>query len=1243
MSTKSFTILHAGGLTLKLTTTLLSSLYLTIGQAAPGILANSPLFLLQQTTPNIFFEVDDSGSMDWEIITKKHWEPCAYDSNYPSMPGNDDCGSGDAAFEGLLRSQSGTVDPNYLFTYSEYSYIFNNPDNIYNFWGFGCPGNWDAPWGFASTPNLESCPDDIKYYEWRARTSDLNVLYYNPAITYMPWKRGDGTSMPDASFTEARSNPSDLQPGYNSLRDLTGFVYEEWIDSHGFSGSRPQRGFNINRTIGANGLVDLWDEHKRYTINASNITIESIKYTTDANGSLTQQSSTSTVTELPGLNGGAAIPLTQVKQNIANWYQYYRRRSFVAKAAIAKVIDDNPGYRYGLNLINNANMFIPVPDAAKPPYTDQNTLIIKSFVDYAWQPVGTPLRGGLNRAGEYFENTDSRTAPIIEACQQNYTILMTDGFWNNPDNLPGKIGDNDGDGIGQTLADVSRYYYVTDLDPLKDDKVTPNAFDSLTTQHMVTYTIAFGPNGLLTDTDNDGWPLSTPGLAENGAWGNPFNSDSGPEKIDDLWHAAYNARGSFIAASSPETISKALQNALANIHERNSSATAVSFNSDTLNSNTLLYQVQFKGLTGDIVSYTYDPISKTFNAKPAWSAAAQLDSLFSPVTNRIILTRSTPLLGLPKGIAFEWANLSLLQKADFVIEPNGSINLDINKAKAKANYLRGDRSNEVGNNGTYDFRMRTSLLGDIINSNPITVGKPKAQWPNAAPFPTGVGQTYTDFSLAQANRIEMLYAGGNDGMLHGFKTLDGSELLAYVPSTLSSFVGATNGLHYLTDPAYSHRYYVDMPSVVEDAYFDTGSGAAWHSLLLGGTRGGGKGIFALDITDPATFSEANAEKIVLWEFDSGDDADMGYSFSVPTIQLLNNNRWAAIFGNGYNNTGDGKAKLFILFLDGGLDGKWTAGADYIELSTDTGSISSHNCADAASDCNGLSTPQTVDLNGDHVIDRVYAGDLKGHLWAFDLSNSDASKWQVAYSGAPLFSAGGPITSRPAVVHHPSQPNGTAPNLLVFFGTGQYLTTDDISNTATQGFYGVWDHGNASLTTANLQEQTFLNIPLFTKNTDGTTTNASTTLRILSDNKVDYAVKHGWFIQFTNGERITNDPVIYEEAVLFNTRIPNSTPCTIGGDGSLMFVPQETGGRATFSLFDANKDKIVSAADLLVDSQGNVYAVSGLMILGKFPDQFSTINDMLVSPNTDTSIDTVPLYVPSKGSMRRISWQEYRKE
>jgi type IV pilus assembly protein PilY1 len=1211
---------------------------ITQAYAAPGALANSPLFTTSNVPPNVFFELDDSGSMDWEILTKKYWHPCSYDRDNNGNTGDADCGFL-VTQDGLFRTYSGS-------TFRYYAYIFNNADNLYD---AGCNGDY---------PKLEACSAAVQAYDWRVRSSALNVLYYNPAITYLPWLKGDGTAMADASFTSARSNPQSGETGFTATKNLTGLIFEVWSDSHGFSGANPRRGTNINRTTGSNGLVDLWDEHTRYTVNANDITVASITYAPTGTGALNPSTSSSTITT--GLNGRT---LAQEQQNIANWYQYHRRRSFAAKSAIAKVISENTDYRYGLNTINSSTFFTEVP-AGLSGFSTHNTTLINDLFSRDWQAVGTPLRGGLERAGKYFDNADGRTDPIVQECQHSFTVLFTDGYWNGSD-PSAVIGNADGDGHSLTLADVAKYYYDKDLSALANN-VPTNLFDNATHQHMVTFGVAFGLSGLLTDTDNDGWPGTSPGLAENGQWGDPFNSD--PEKIDDLWHAAFNGKGTFVSASTPQAVTGALIGAIANIGDRSGSAASVSFNTTTLTGSSAVYLAQFnhknERWSGDLLSFTLNSTNGNVSGTPGWTAAAILDARATPVTSRTIITHNGST-----GIPFQWDinNLTTTQKTDLLTEPNGTIGdentpADVAKAQARLNFIRGDRTNEDSNNGSYTFRDRSKLLGDIVDSDPVFVGKPQSAWPNTAPFPTATGQTYSNFSAANLSRDEMVYVGANDGMLHGFKASDGSEAIAYIPGALYSSGNATSGLHYLTDPAYTHRFYVDMPSTVEDAYFNTGSGAAWHTILIGGERAGGKGIFALDVTDPASFSETNAAQIALWEFDNSDDADIGYSFSKPTIAMMANGRWAAIFGNGYNNNGDGTAKLFILFLDGGLDGVWTSGTDYIELSTGVGSIVAGDCANSSSDCNGLSTPQTADINSDHIVDRVYAGDLKGNLWAFDLSSAFTSIWNVAYSGNPLFIAGKPITSKPMLVTHPTQPAGTTPNLLVYFGTGQYLVSSDVSTTDVQAFYGVWDHGISSITSSSLVEQTFLT-NTFTNGTVDVTSKFS----VLTNNAVDYNSKNGWFIQLTQntGERVIVDPDVVDDLLYFNTWIPDSSPCSAGGSGVLMSVELDTGGRSASAPFDLNGDGVIDNKDLLTGGSGSTtYAASGERFDKGLPASSNFLVDFQYTPGTngDSTIKkrkvkrrippcpsppgsgpcpAPPPPPPPLSGMSRISWQELR--
>jgi type IV pilus assembly protein PilY1 len=198
------------------------------------------------------------------------------------------------------------------------------------------------------------------------------------------------------------------------------------------------------------------------------------------------------------------------------------------------------------------------------------------------------------------------------------------------------------------------------------------------------------------------------------------------------------------------------------------------------------------------------------------------------------------------------------------------------------------------------------VLGDTVDAQPIYVRAP------VFAFADAVTPSYATFKTAQASRQAMIYLAANDGMLHAIDarvggSSNGAELWAYVPRMLMS------NLYKLTDTAYAskHAFYVDGSPTVMDAYYS----GAWHTVLVGGLNNGGRGYYALDVTNPSSPQ-------ALWEFCSDStvcsksDSDLGYTFGNAIITKLNTGVWVAIVTSGYNNatTGDGLGHLYVLDL-----------------------------------------------------------------------------------------------------------------------------------------------------------------------------------------------------------------------------------------------------------------------------------------------------------------------------------------
>jgi len=998
-----------------------------------------------------------------------------------------------------------------------------------------------------------------------------------------------------------------------------GTLLQDDFESGTFQAKNWAGGLNANDT--PNGLVDLWDKHATYTVYSDHVDKTVVTYAPDSSG-LNPTSTTTTLTDgsSPSVSDEFGKTLAELQQDIANWFTYNRRRRQVATGSIGATIRDNPSYRYGLSVINKYDsLFVEVPSKSTTDFSTHNSSLFDSLTAFDWPPDGTPLRKALQRTGEYFSgNLSGKTNPIKYECQQNFAVLMSDGYYSGGSSGNPGVGDVDSDGLSNSLADVARKYYANDLDTTMANNVPPTPQDPNTKQHMVTFTVAFGVDGKLSDTDGDGWP--NPALDVSDSWTptlNPNDTTDDPEKIDDMWHAAWNSKGTFVSAKTPDELAKSLQAALGEIGKRDSSAAAVALNSQSYSTDALLYQARFNSddWSGQLIAY---PLVPTFSSDgqrlrlevsdtPEWDAADLLDAM-DPDSRQIITFKPSS----DRGIPFEWPSdpanpgtddLDAGQITALDTKPASGGTND-GKGAARLAFLRGDRSNE--GTATGDFRVRSSVLGDIIDSAPVFVGAPSflysETWP-APPGQTTADETsYSAFYQAHKDRTPMIYVGSNDGMLHGFNADSGAETLSFVPSAVFP------DLNQLTDPDYDHKYFVDGSPVYADAFFN----GAWHSVVAGGLRAGGQGVYALDVTDPSAFSEGQAANIALWEFTDHDDdsdgltegdSDLGYTFAQPSIVRLHNGDWAAIFGNGYNNTEadghpstTGDAVLYIVDIE--------TGAIIRKLDTGYGTADDPTSAGRP---NGMSSPAPVDVDGDGVVDYVFAGDIFGNLWKFDLTDGDPTNWASAVtsgsSPAPMFTAessGGdpqPITVRPQVGRQPAGKDG----LMVYFGTGKYIGSGDNVQTGqtTQSFYAVWDRTDKNGNQTVFQRDDLLvqsitdEVTVDPNNTPGDPTD-DVDLRLTSNNEISTWYgdgsgsdpgKGGWVMDFVNptdsqnhGEKAVTDPVLRNGRIIFTTLIPSQSPCDFGGSGWLMELDAQDGSYLSEPPFDLNNDVVFDGSD-----------------------------------------------------------------
>ena len=485
-----------------------------------------------------------------------------------------------------------------------------------------------------------------------------------------------------------------------------------------------------------------------------------------------------------------------------------------------------------------------------------------------------------------------------------------------------------------------------------------------------------------------------------------------------------------------------------------------------------------------------------------WSAAAQLDDLIGEnganfLTARNIITYSDNS-GIGEALRFTYdtgSGIDAAQQMLLELPPVGTPPTSPTLGETRLNYLRGDTSNEGTNFDDGEFRIRPETtstgggvthfakLGTIANAAPVFVGAPMAIGRFGGAWPSAAGETYFDFQTAQEDRDPSVLVAANDGMFHVFDADNGNERFAYVPELVF------DQLSKLTDPEYKHQFYVDSTPSVNDAYIRESASAgspSWNTIIIGGLGAGGSGYYAINITDPGNFNdEDSARDQVMWEFGPEDDpdatgpndSDLGLTFGRPLIAMSNetdgggNQRWVAIFGNGYNSTSaSGNAVIYMLFIDEGLDGIWSA-TDLVKIDTGIG-----GAVGPFVNPNGIADVRGIDANGDGTVDRLYAGDLRGNLHVVDVSSANSSDWNSAGNRFVLFNARyqptgetQPITTRPVALRHP-----TGTGFLVVFTTGSYFTKEDATNTDIQSIYGVWDDLSGNLVDAStLQEQTLV--------------------------------------------------------------------------------------------------------------------------------------------------------------------------
>lgn len=898
------------------------------------------------------------------------------------------------------------------------------------------------------------------------------------------------------------------------------------------------------------------------------------------------------------------------RNNFAIWFSYHRTRMKVAKAGASEAFGQiGENFRVGYDSIWNRRGASTVPGnvpAYRIPvevedglFNDTNRSAWFTHMFNARGSGNTPLHGALQRAGEYYETdlaSDGPWGPGLGdtqlSCRQNFAILTTDGYWNNDSdytqvgNADGTAGDEiesaDGertytysperpytDSRSDTLADVAMHYWKRDLRSDLANNVPSSAINPAFWQHMSTFGISIGLQGTIAPED----VIRIEGGQIN--WPNPL-TNTGAERIDDLLHAAVNGRGSFVAASNPQEFADALKDSLAAIARRRASGSNVASNGPSLNNGSHLFQATYTSgeWSGDVVGISI--VGGSIASTPSWSMATVANDDPAAFYGRAVYTWNGS-----SGTNFPTATQrdALVRNAGLDNEVSGTAN---------ANYIKGLRSGEGASEAS--LRRRTSPVGDIVNSSPFYVPE-----------------------------TDDLFIGANDGMLHAIDASNGTTLFSYVPRGLDF-----GKLAKLSSQEYSHHFFVDGGIDVT-----TRAQGKGRNILVASLGRGGKGVFALDVTNTQTPSTG----MVLWDRTfqtSGDtvyDADMGHLLGAPLVRQAkdsgnNATQTVAIVPNGIDSD-SGKAVLFIYRLND--NGTRNGAPIKIQLGNELN--------------NGLAEARAADVTGDGVADYIYAGDLRGNVWRVDITGNP-SNWDSGVTR--LFTATDPsgnrqsITSAMALARDP----GTG-RTFVLFGTGSYISNGDLTSTRVQSVYALIDEYSSTFPIGkdDLQERS---IPITGVDSLGRAARSWEPYSALETGA------RGWYVDLgvpTAGERVVTAPFVRGRALWFSSIIPlPGDGCDSGGTGYLNAVDAFTGtnpravGGGTYTFIDVNNDG--QGNDRIAGNSGtgeSGFITSVDLGIG-MPSQGIGVGNAIYVCGSDAECGRAPTPPPGAGP-GRLRWRE----
>jgi len=813
--------------------------------------ANKPLKMSVLAKPTVVFAMDDSGSMDAEVmidLTEQGWAyfNTASTSFFVNGKPRDGNSNNDIPLFYLFPNGTGT---------GARVYADSSP--------------WDDGLGIPPIPQNA----------W-TRSAKINTIYYDSTKTYSPWSPAwlSGTTMTafgNASSTAAKSHPVLGAGTYRLDADQTATA-TDWRFTFTAGMIIPTGATNINCKSGSAGTLPytVTTSNKRciaavpfypatfwHAENCGTINSTTCVYGPDGTTKLKKYEIKSTTASYPSGRSYAAE-----MQNFANWFTYYRKRRLLLGSAAGNVLEDITGLRMGVVAFNN-QATPTIYDADESDVTKGRLAVSGIFYKNEGDET-TPTHGTMAYVANQF---DTNTNLVKYACQRNAMFILTDGFANDKAVAPAGYASGYSQATygstapykttaSKSLADKALAYFTARLRasgtsalpagqvPLGDQSVkNPDPNRDL---HINTYAITLGMKGTL-------WPNVADPFVTAPTWPTPVSNEA--TMIDDLWHATINGRGQMFLATQADEAADGIRAALIDILGQSGAQSGVGVSSVNLargDSRAYLGTYNPSGWSGDLTAQPIDPTTGGVNSNPAsryWSASSIL--LARDWTTRQIFSSNGS-----SAVSFSTAAVGSTVNPGNIYGATADV----------IDYLRGNRSKE-----NTSFRARTSLMGAVISSEPV---------------------------VDRASSV--VYVQSGEGMLHAFDTTPatgGKELWAFVPNAVLSGIGAT------VQRGYVFQSKLDGPITV-------GKSGTGKKLLVAGMGAAGKSYYAMDVSSPRTISEASLPAVWQFPA-SGDAttaAKMGKTLGKPQIVKTAANGYVVLVTSGYSAASDGKGRMWML-------------------------------------------------------------------------------------------------------------------------------------------------------------------------------------------------------------------------------------------------------------------------------------------------------------------------------------------